>query len=108
MSRRRLGAKVNRTARAGRVVQAKPKGRDGSRPDINAEIRRLQRTAALLGCIQIAAAEGAKLDMADALKVVCDRVELSLQGLDRLEVAMHAGSESRAASVGVGQGGATP
>ena len=54
---------------------------------INAEIRRLQRTMALLVCIQTAAAEDTEADLGDALAVIVALVEDSLQGLDRLEAS---------------------
>ena len=54
---------------------------------INDEIRRLQRTMALLVCIQAAAAEDTEADLGDALAVVVALVGDSLQGLDRLEAS---------------------
>jgi hypothetical protein len=54
-------------------------------PDINTEIRRLQRTLAVLVCIQAAAAEGTDADLGDALTVVVALVSESLAALDRLE-----------------------
>lgn len=57
------------------------------KPDLlNTEIRRLQRTLAVLVCMQVAAAEGTDADLGDALSVVVALVEESLAGLDRLEV----------------------
>lgn len=52
---------------------------------INDEIRRLQRTMAVLVCIQAAAAEDTEADLSDALAVVVALVDESLRGLDRLE-----------------------
>lgn len=54
---------------------------------INDEIRRLQRTMALLVCIKAAAAEDTKADLGDALAVVVALVDESLRGLDRLEMS---------------------
>ena len=54
---------------------------------INDEIRRLQRTMAVLVCIQAAAAEDTEADLGDALAVVVALVGDSLQGLDRLEAS---------------------
>lgn len=56
-------------------------------PTINDEIRRLQRTMAVLVCLQAAADEGTEADMGDALAIVVGLVAESLRGLDRLEVA---------------------
>lgn len=57
-------------------------------PILNDEIRRLQQTMAVLIACQAAAAEGAEFDIADALMVVCGRVEASLRGLDQIEASM--------------------
>jgi hypothetical protein len=54
---------------------------------INDEIRRLQRTMAVLVCIQAAAADDTEADLGDALAVVVALVGDSLQGLDRLEAS---------------------
>lgn len=54
-------------------------------PTINDELRRLQRTMAVLVCLQAAAEEGTEADMGDALAVVVALVAESLAGLDRLE-----------------------
>ena len=54
---------------------------------INDEIRRLQRTMAVLVCIQAAAAEDTEADLGDALAVIVALVGDSLQGLDRLEAS---------------------
>ena len=54
---------------------------------INDEIRRLQRTMAVLVCIQAAAAEDTEADLGDALAVVVALVDESLRGLDRLEAS---------------------
>lgn len=54
-------------------------------PTINDEIRRLQRTLAVLVCLQAAAAEGTDADMGDALAIVVALLGESLAGLDRLE-----------------------
>lgn len=58
------------------------------RRTITTEIRRLQKTEALLRCMQVAACEETEVDWDDALRVICNRVAKSLRGLDRLEVAM--------------------
>lgn len=55
--------------------------------NINDEIRRLQRTLAVLICLQAAAEEGTEADLADALTVVVALVSESLAGLDRLEAS---------------------
>jgi hypothetical protein len=68
---------VHRTAAA--------KRRNLPQPDINEEIRQLQRTAALVRCMQVAAAEETKVDLGDALDVICDRVDESLRKLDVLD-----------------------
>jgi hypothetical protein len=54
---------------------------------INDEIRRLQRTMAVLVCIQAAAAEDTEADLGDALAVIVALVGDSLRGLDRLEAS---------------------
>lgn len=54
-------------------------------PTINDELRRLQRTMAVLVCLQAAAEEGTEADMGDALAVVVALVAESLRGLDQLE-----------------------
>ena len=54
---------------------------------INDEIRRLQRTMAVLVCIQAAAADDTEADLGDALAVIVGLVEDSLQGLDRFEAS---------------------
>jgi hypothetical protein len=56
-------------------------------PTVNDEIRRLQRTMAVLVCIQAAAAEDTEADLGDALAVIVALVGDSLQGLDRLEAS---------------------
>lgn len=56
-------------------------------PTINDELRRLQRTMALLVCVQAAAAEGTDADLGDALAIVVALVAESLAGLDRLEAS---------------------
>lgn len=60
------------------------------KPNLGDEIRRLQRTVALLRCMQIAAAEKANVDWDDALQVICALMEQSLTGLDRLELTIDA------------------
>lgn len=56
-------------------------------PTVNDELRRLQRTMAVLVCMQAAAAEGTEADLGDALAVVVALVAESLAGLDRLEAS---------------------
>jgi len=72
-------------------AKAKPaRVRDlGDAIEINRAMRRLQRTLAVLVCIQAAAAEGTDADMGDALAVVVTLVTDSIAALDRLE-AEHA------------------
>lgn len=53
---------------------------------INDEIRQLQKTHALLICIQYAADDEVDFDVADALAVVVTLIDESLAGLDRLEL----------------------
>jgi hypothetical protein len=91
VSRRKRGQAAKGAQAGGAANRAKRLSRDGSRPDINTEIRRLQRTAALLNCMQVAAAEDTDVDMADALDVICRLIDESLQGLDRLELTTHGG-----------------
>jgi hypothetical protein len=57
-------------------------------PDISAEIRRLQKTQALLIAVQFAVNHEAEFDVSDALAVIVVLVTESLAGLDRLE-ALH-------------------
>ena len=54
---------------------------------LSGEMRRLQKTQALLIAIQHAAREGVEFDAADAIAVVVDLVEETLAGLDRVEVS---------------------
>jgi hypothetical protein len=56
--------------------------------DIGGEIRRLQKIEALLICIHHAANEEIEVDVSDALAVACERIAESLEGLDRLELAL--------------------
>jgi hypothetical protein len=56
-------------------------------PDINFEIRRLQKTQALLIAIQHCANYDVEFEISDALAVVVAMVEETLAGLDRLEAA---------------------
>jgi hypothetical protein len=65
---------------------ATPRRRQGL-TTLNDELRRLQRTMAILIACQAAAEEGAKFDMADALTVIVALIAESLAGLDGLEVA---------------------
>lgn len=67
--------------------KAKPTAKRARKPDINAELRRLQKTMAVLICLQAAAEEGTEADMADALAVVVALVRESLASLDRLEAS---------------------
>ena len=53
---------------------------------INDEIRRLQKTQALLICVQYAANDEVDFDVADALAVIVKLIDKSLAGLDRLEL----------------------
>jgi len=54
---------------------------------LNDEIRRLQRTMAVLVCLQAAAEEDTDADMGDALAVLVELLDESLTGLDRLELS---------------------
>jgi hypothetical protein len=56
-------------------------------PDIADEIRRLQKTQAVLIAVQFAANHEAEFDVSDALAVIVTLVDNSLAGLDRLEAA---------------------
>lgn len=53
---------------------------------LNDEIRRLQKTQALLICIQYAADDEVDFDVGDALAVVVKLIDESIDGLDRLEL----------------------
>jgi hypothetical protein len=53
---------------------------------INDEIRRLQKTHALLICIQCAADDEVDFNIADALAVVVKLIDKSIAGLDRLQL----------------------
>jgi hypothetical protein len=55
---------------------------------LNDEIRRLQKTQALLICIQYAADDEVDFDVADALAVVVTLIDDSITGLDRLAVSL--------------------
>jgi len=55
------------------------------RPDIADEIRRLQKTQALLIAVHHAANEEVEFDVSDAIAVIVALVEDSLRGLDQLE-----------------------
>jgi hypothetical protein len=55
---------------------------------INDEIRRLQKTQALLICIQYAADDEVDFDVADALAVIVTLIDESITGLDRLAVSL--------------------
>jgi hypothetical protein len=57
-------------------------------PDINVEIRRLQKTHALLLSIQHSANYDVKFSVADALSVVVALVDESIAGLDQLELTL--------------------
>lgn len=52
------------------------------------EIRRLQKTQALLICVQYAADEDVDFDVADALAVIVELIDESITGLDRLAVSL--------------------
>jgi hypothetical protein len=54
---------------------------------INDEIRRLQKTQALLICVQYAADDEVDFDVADALAVIVTLIDESIDGLDHLEMA---------------------
>jgi hypothetical protein len=73
--------------------RAKPAPKRARKPDINDELRRLQKTMAVLICLQAAAAEDTEADMGDALLVVIGLVAESLAGLDKLETSI--GTEVR-------------
>lgn len=51
---------------------------------LNDEIRRLQKTQALLICVQYAADDEVDFDVADALAVIVTLIDDSIDGLDRL------------------------
>jgi len=55
---------------------------------INDEIRRLQKTQALLICIQYAAEDEVDFDVADALAVIVKLIDKSIAGIDRLAVSL--------------------
>lgn len=55
---------------------------------LNDEIRRLQKTQALLICIQYAADDEIDFDVADALAVIVTLIDQSITGLDRLAVSL--------------------
>ena len=55
-----------------------------SRRNLNDEIRRLQKTQALLICIQYAANDEVEFDVADALAVIVTLVDESIVNLDQL------------------------
>ena len=75
-----------------RAKKAKPVAQEEH--DIGDEIRRLQKTHALLIAVQFAANHDAEdLDVSDAIAAIIVLVEESLAGLDRLETA--AGKEAR-------------
>lgn len=68
--------------------------RNRPQPDIGDEIRRLQKTQALLIAVQFAANhEADDLDVSDAIAAIIVLVEQSLAGLDEFEAA--AGKEAR-------------
>lgn len=69
-----------------RRAKAKPNDRASTR-DISDEIRRLQKTYALLIAVQDASNHNVEFDVSDALAVIVALVEDSLQGLDRLEAS---------------------
>jgi hypothetical protein len=62
------------------------RARGKAKPDLAIEIRRLQKTQALLIAIQYAANHECEFDVSDALAVIVELNEESLIGLDRLEV----------------------
>lgn len=55
---------------------------------INDEIRHLQKTQALLICVQYAADDEVDFDVADALAVIVTLIDESITGLDRLAVSL--------------------
>ena len=55
---------------------------------INDEIRRLQKTQALLIAVQLAADDEVDFDVADALAVIVKLIDSSITGLDRLAVSL--------------------
>lgn len=61
--------------------------RGKAKPDIADEIRRLQKTYALLVAVQDAANHDVEFDVSDALAVIVRLVDESLAGLDRLEAS---------------------
>jgi hypothetical protein len=67
-------------------VKARPKAADKHKPTLSEEIRDLQKTHALLVAVQFAAIQDCDFDASDALAVIRDRVEESLDRLDRIEV----------------------
>jgi hypothetical protein len=70
-----------------RAGQAKAQGIDRLQPSIADQIRRLQKTQALLIAVQFAANHEAEFDVSDALAVVVTLINDSLAGLDRLEAS---------------------
>jgi hypothetical protein len=55
---------------------------------LNDEIRRLQKTQALLICVQYAEDDDVDFDVADALAVIVTLIDESITGLDRLAVSL--------------------
>jgi hypothetical protein len=84
---RAFGASARRCPRCARWGCVMSGSNGKVRPNINTEIRRLQRTVAVLICLQAAAEEGTDADMGDALAVVVALVNEWLAALDRLEGA---------------------
>lgn len=75
-------------ARPARTIKTKATATRADTPSINDEIRRLQKTQALLICIKCAADEGVEFDVADALAIIVAMIEESLAALDRLETVV--------------------
>ena len=68
-------------------TKAKPAAHDDSEREVANELRRLQKTHALLIAVQFAANHDAEFDVSDALAVIVALIDESLAGLDRLEVS---------------------
>lgn len=68
-------------------AKAKRAVHEHSEHDVAKELRRLQKTHALLVAVQFAANHDAEFDVSDALAVIVALIDDSLAGLDRLEVS---------------------
>ena len=68
-------------------AKAKPAAHADRERDVANEIRRLQKTQAVLIAVQFAANHDAEFDVSDALAVIVALIDDSLAGLDRLEAS---------------------